>query len=103
MDFSFSISRATSGGPITGNLSKVVRSAGRGITSTAITELVVLATNSVQFEGRCVETPSGEPCTFTAYAYDSGQGGKGDTFQISVNGGPFIGGRLTSGKITIVT
>jgi len=101
MDFSVSVSRATTGGLITGSLSKTLRSNSRGLRSTEITELVVISANHAIVEGRCAKIPSGEPRTFQANIFDFGAGGTKDSFLISTNDGGQLGGRLISGDIAI--
>jgi hypothetical protein len=101
VDFSVSVSRTASGGPITGSISKTVRNNGRGLRSTEITELAVLSSSYVIVKGKCVEIPTGEPCTFRADLTDGGPSGGKDIFLISTNDGSQLGGRLLSGDITI--
>ena len=55
--------------------------------------------NSAIVAGTC--TNSGVPCTFVADVTDSGPTGSGDTFTISISGGPARGGPLRSGKIQV--
>jgi outer membrane biosynthesis protein TonB len=66
--------------------------------STKYTSFVVTG-NTATFGGEC-ELKGGEPCTFEVYIEDN-PSGTPDVFQISINGGPFMGGPLQSGKIKI--
>jgi hypothetical protein len=55
--------------------------------------------NTATFSGAC-ELKGGDRCTFDVYIEDN-PSGTPDVFQISINGGPFMGGPLESGKINI--
>jgi len=59
----------------------------------------LISGNSAIVAGTC--TNSGAPCTFVADLTDSGPTGSGDTFTISISGGPARGGPLRSGKIQV--
>jgi hypothetical protein len=54
--------------------------------------------NTATFSGDC-KLKNGDPCTFDVYIEDNGT--SGDVFEISINGGPFMGGVIQSGKIKI--
>lgn len=87
--------------------------------STELTDLVILGPRHVLVKGKCIVLPFEDAaaplraransqvvdglCTFTAIMTDRRQAEGGDSFTISTNGGPFLGGALTSGDIEIST
>ena len=97
-DFSFIVRRPSTTRRISGGLQFVDRANGTDVRSVTLTSLLISG-NSAIIAGTC--TNSGAPCTFVADVTDSGPTGSGDTFTISISGGPARGGPLRSGKIEV--
>ncbi len=97
-DFSFIVRRPSTTRRISGRLQFVDPANGTDVRSVTLTSLLISG-NSATVAGTC--TNSGAPCTFIADVTDSGPSGSGDTFTISVSGGPARGGPLRSGKIQV--
>jgi len=96
--FSFIVRRPSTTQRISGGLQFVDRANGTDVRSVTLTSLLISG-NSAIIAGTC--TNSGAPCTFVADVTDSGPTGSGDTFTISISGGPARGGPLRSGKIEV--
>jgi hypothetical protein len=96
--FGFIVQRKTTAGPISGQLQYINHASGAVVHSVEFTMLVI-AGNTAMLGGTC--TSNGSPCTFMVNVMDNGEPGAGDTFTISVSGGPTEGGLLASGNIQI--
>src|SRR6267378_2030971 len=96
--FSFIVRRPSTTQAISGGLQFVNPANGTDARSVTLGSLVISG-NSAIVAGTC--TNSGAPCTFVADVTDSGPTGSGDTFTISISGGPARGGPLRSGKIQV--
>jgi hypothetical protein len=96
--FSFIVRRPSTTQRISGGLQFVDRANGTDVRSVTLSSLLISG-NSAIIAGTC--TNSGAPCTFVADVTDSGPTGSGDTFTISISGGPARGGPLRSGKIEV--
>ncbi|HEY4882373.1 MAG TPA: SBBP repeat-containing protein [Myxococcales bacterium] len=96
--FSFIVRRPSTTQRISGGLQFVNPATGTDVRSVTLSSLLISG-NSAIIAGTC--TNSGAPCTFLADVTDSGPTGSGDTFTISISGGPARGGPLRSGKIQV--
>ncbi|HEY3130668.1 MAG TPA: SBBP repeat-containing protein [Acidobacteriota bacterium] len=90
--FGFIVQRQASDGSINGDVQYVDHANSAKVHSVIFTSFAI-AGNTVTFGGTC--TNNGAPVT------DNGEPGTGDSFTISVSGGPTEGGTLRSGNIQI--
>jgi len=96
--FSFIVRRPSTTQRVSGGLQFVNPANGTDVRSVTLSSLLISG-NSAIVAGTC--TNSGAPCTFVADVTDSGPTGSGDTFTISISGGPARGGPLRSGKVQV--
>jgi hypothetical protein len=96
--FSFIVRRPSTTQRISGGLQFVNPANGTDVRSVTLSSLLISG-NSATIAGTC--TNSGVPCAFVADVTDGGPTGTGDTFTISISGGPTRGGPLRSGKIQV--